>query len=65
MVDGNVILNYNSPRNLHWTIGHETGHVVEKAGHYKAMQNALFKHAIAKEGLDKFNANGEANRIRN
>ena len=54
--DGNVLLNYNSKRNLHWTVGHETGHAVEETGHYKAMQEALFKHAIAKEGLEKFNA---------
>ena len=54
--DGNILLNYNSDRNLHWTVGHETGHAVEETGHYKAMQEALFKHAIAKEGLEKFNA---------
>lgn len=53
--DGNVLLNYDSSRNLHWTIGHETGHVIEKAGQSKALQEALFNHAIAKEGTEAFN----------
>lgn len=53
--DGNVLLNYDSSRNLHWTIGHETGHVIEKAGQSKALQQALFNHAIAKEGVEAFN----------
>ena len=54
--EGNVLLNYDSSRNLHWTIGHEVGHVVETAGHSKAMREALFNYAIAKEGTEKFNA---------
>ena len=55
--NGEVILNYNdSTRNLYWTIGHETGHVVEDSGFSAPLQEALFNHAIAKEGLDAFNA---------
>ena len=54
--DGNVLLNYDSKRNLYWTVGHETGHVVENSKYEKALQDSLFKHAIAKEGLEKFNA---------
>lgn len=54
--DGNVLLNYDSSRNLHWTVGHEVGHVVETAGHSKALRQALFNYAIAKEGIDNFNA---------
>ena len=54
--DGTIVLNYNSDRNLHWTVGHEIGHVIEKTKHSKALREALFNHAIAKEGIDKFNA---------
>lgn len=53
--DGTIVLNYNSDRNLHWTVGHEIGHVIEKTKHSKALREALFNHAIAKEGIDKFN----------
>ena len=52
---GEVLLNAKSKRNLYWTIGHETGHVLEKTGFSKRIQEALFNHAIAKEGIDKFN----------
>ena len=54
--EGNVLLNYDSERNLHWTVGHETGHIIEQAGHSKALREALFNYAIAKEGAEKFNA---------
>ena len=54
--NGDVILNYESKRNLYWTIGHETGHIIEDAGSNAQLQEALFNHAIAKEGLDAFNA---------
>ena len=53
--DGTIVLNYNSDRNLHWTVGHEIGHVIEKTKHSKALRTALFNHMIAKEGVDAFN----------
>ena len=53
--DGTIVLNYNSDRNWIWTVGHEVGHVVENTKYSKALRNALFNHAIAKEGIEKFN----------
>ena len=54
--DGKITLNYDSPNMLESIVGHEITHVLEKAGHYKALQRAIFDYAISKEGLDKFNA---------
>lgn len=54
--DGDIVLNYDSPRALNTTVGHEITHVMEKAGVYKELASAVRDYAIAKEGLDKYNA---------
>lgn len=54
--DGNIVLNYDSPRALNTTVGHEITHVLEKAGVYKELSSAVRNYAISKEGLDKYNA---------
>lgn len=54
--DGKITLNYDSPNILESIVGHEITHVLEKAGNYKALRQAIFDYAISKEGLDKFNA---------
>lgn len=54
--DGNIVLNYDSPRALNTTVGHEITHVLEKAGVYKELSSAVRNYAISKEGLEKYNA---------
>ena len=53
--DGKITINKDSPRALNVTVGHEVTHVLEQAGMYKDLQQAVFDYAISKEGLDAFN----------
>ena len=54
--DGKITLNWDSPRALNVTVGHEITHVLEKAGAYKGLREAVFNYAISKEGKAAFNA---------
>jgi hypothetical protein len=54
--DGVVTLNMDSPKALNTTVGHEVTHVLEQAGVYQELQNAVRDYAIAREGLKGYNA---------
>ena len=54
--DGKITLNWDSKRALNVTVGHEITHVLEKAGAYKGLREAVFNYAISKEGKAAFNA---------
>jgi hypothetical protein len=54
--NGDVVLNMDSSKALNTTVGHEVTHVLEKAGVYQELQNAVRDFAIAREGLKGYNA---------
>lgn len=53
--DGKITLNIDSNEGIHFTVGHEVTHVLEKSGAYKNLRQFIFDYAITREGLDNFN----------
>ena len=54
--DSGIVINVDSPKYLQSTVGHEITHVLEGTEFYKTLSEAVKNYAIAKEGLDAFNA---------
>ena len=52
---GNVIgINTNSKKNVNVVAGHEITHVLEGSEFYQALQDSVFRYAVAKEGQANF-----------
>ena len=53
--DGNTIgINTNSKKSVNVVAGHEITHVLEGTPLYQALQDAVFRYAVAKDGQAKF-----------